>query len=50
MIRKYRHLSGKKKIPKFPQVGKMSTDSNIYHTSVSKYNHGCPQIGANGVS
>jgi len=29
VIRKYRHLSGKNKISKFPQVGKMSTDSNI---------------------
>jgi len=34
VIRKYRHLSGKNKISKFPQVGKMSTDSNICHTSV----------------
>ena len=34
MIRKYRHLSDKNKISKFPQVGKMSTDSNICHTSV----------------
>ena len=34
MIRKYRHLSDKNKISKFQQVGKMSTDSNIFHTSV----------------
>jgi len=34
MIRKYRHLSGKNKMSKFPKVGKMSTDSNICHTSV----------------
>ena len=34
MIRKYRHLSGKNKISKFLQVGKISTDSNICHTSV----------------
>jgi len=30
VIRKCRHLSGKNKISKFPQVGKMSTDSNIF--------------------
>ena len=35
MIRKCRHLIGKNKISKFPQVGKMSTDSNICHTSVT---------------
>ena len=34
MVRKYRHLSGKNKISKFSQVCKMSTDSNICHTSV----------------
>ena len=34
MVRKYRHLSGKNKISKFPQVCKMSSDSNICHTSV----------------
>ena len=34
MIRKCRHLSGKNIIPKFQQVGKMSTDSDIFHTSV----------------
>jgi len=34
VIRKYRHLSGKNKISKFLQVGKISTDSNICHTSV----------------
>jgi len=36
VTRKYRHLSGKNKISKFPQVGKMSTDSNILHTSVGE--------------
>ena len=35
VIRKYRHLSGKNKISIFPQVCKMSTDSNI-----------CANIGA----
>ena len=30
VIRKYRHLSGKNKISKFQQVGKISTDSNIF--------------------
>jgi len=34
VIRKYRQLSGKNKISKFPQVGKMITDSNICHTFV----------------
>jgi len=36
VIRKYRHLSGKNKISKCPQVGKTSTDSNILHTSVGE--------------
>ena len=43
MIRKYRHLGGKDKISKFPQVGKMSTDSNILHTSV------CVRVGSDWV-
>jgi len=34
VIRKYRYLIGKNKISKFTQVGKMSTGSNICHTSV----------------
>ena len=37
MIRKYRHLSGKNKISKFPQVGKMSTDSNIILSHVCNF-------------